>query len=99
MKVLSTVHAPGPGVNRVSSAALGMNKLNAVGPAVNRDEPQQSAMPLSYRRLSALIGGQLNGPPASEGPGHRSKAYRLCFGSTRLAATLLADGAPCFAIC
>ena len=30
---------------------------------------------------------------------HAGKVYRRRFVSTRLAATLLADGAPCFAIC
>ena len=31
--------------------------------------------------------------------GHAGKVYRRRFVSTRLAATLLADAAPCFAIC
>src|SRR5215471_14044055 len=37
------------------------------------------------------------GVPVTES--HAGKLYRRRFVSTRLAATLLADGAPCFAIC
>src|SRR5580765_4520852 len=33
------------------------------------------------------------------GESHAGKVYRRRFVSTRLAATLLTDGAPCFAIC
>ena len=40
--------------------------------------------------------GKRGGPVSAS---HAGKVYRRRFVSTRLAATLLADGAPCFAIC
>ena len=38
-----------------------------------------------------------NGPPLSDS--HAGKVYRRRFVATRLAATVLAEGAPCFALC
>src|SRR5271166_1691656 len=44
--------------------------------------------------------GNINGKRGgSVSASHAGKVYRRRFVSTRLAATLLADGAPCFAIC
>src|ERR1700756_2606038 len=40
--------------------------------------------------------GKRGGPVSAS---HAGKLYRRRFVSTRLAATLLADGAPCFAVC
>ena len=43
---------------------------------------------------------KLHGAKASQiSVNHAGKVYRRLFVSARLAATLLADGAPCFAIC
>src|SRR5258708_40049578 len=47
------------------------------------------------RCVAYVSGDQVPGHPAS----HAGKVYRRRFVSTRLAATLLADGAPRFAIC
>jgi len=45
-----------------------------------------------HRNSNGKRGGQVSAS-------HAGKVYRRRFVSTRLAATLLADGAPCFAIC
>jgi hypothetical protein len=46
----------------------------------------------TVRRAFGKRGGQVSAS-------HAAKVYRRRFVSTRLAATLLANGAPCFAIC
>src|SRR5690349_11026606 len=67
-------------------------------------QPRQSPALFTNRRSAPVAetlppansNGKRGGPASAS---HAGRVYRRRFVSTRLAATLLADGAPCFAIC
>src|SRR5215469_18788300 len=62
-------------------------------------DPRVTAVVRATRRNrqgTCNTNGKLGGPVSAS---HAGKVYRRRFVSTRLVATLLADGAPCFAIC
>ena len=58
--------------------------------------PRSSVLHCRNRQGTRNSNGKRGGPVSAS---HAGKVYRRRFVSTRLAATLLADGAPCFAIC
>ena len=61
-------------------------------PSRHRRRPCYTRKSKGTRNSNGKRGGQVSAS-------HAGKVYRRRFVSTRLAATLLADGAPCFAIC
>ena len=82
-------------------AMRGGKKLDRTQPIVARGArlgafPGSTGLSRRNRQGTRNSNGKPGGPVSAS---HAGKVYRRRFVSTRLAATLLADGAPCFAIC